>query len=337
MRPFLPLPALVLAAACAGLPAGPPPTIAGAAPPYGYAEAVRLSPAPPRVVEIVETPVPLPLPGQLKPLPELPAPPGRASPKPASPVKAITEGASAARVEPSADAYVNAVQVYPYTEGALYQLYASPGQVSDIALQPGEQLVSVSAGDTARWVVGDTLSGSGAGARVHVLVKPVAAGLSTNLMIATDRRTYHLELTSLEKSYMAALSWHYPADALASLAGANARALEREDAAAAQDVRLEDLNFDYHIEGDRPDWRPVRVFDDGRQVFIQMPAGLAATDAPPLFVLGAGGGAELVNYRVRAGYYIVDHLFTAAELRLGQRPQTVVRIRRGKAPARSSR
>jgi type IV secretion system protein TrbG len=65
-------------------------------------------------------------------------------------------------VEPSSDGFVNAVQVYPYTEGALYQLYASPGQVSDIALQPGERLVSVSAGDTVRWVVGDTLSGSGA-------------------------------------------------------------------------------------------------------------------------------------------------------------------------------
>ena len=56
---------------------------------------------------------------------------------------------------------MNAIQVYPYTEGALYRLYASPGQVSDIALQPGEELVSVSAGDTVRWVVGDTVSGSG--------------------------------------------------------------------------------------------------------------------------------------------------------------------------------
>jgi P-type conjugative transfer protein TrbG len=70
--------------------------------------------------------------------------------------------------------------------------------VSDIALQPGETLVSVSAGDTVRWVVGDTSSGSGDDTRTHILVKPVASGLTTNLMIATDRRTYHLELTSLE-------------------------------------------------------------------------------------------------------------------------------------------
>jgi type IV secretion system protein VirB9 len=49
---------------------------------------------------------------------------------------------------------------------------------------------------------------------------------------------------------------------------------------------------------------------------------------PPLFVLGTDGDAELVNYRVRGNYYVVDRLFRAAELRLGERNQTVVRISR---------
>ena len=83
-------------------------------------------------------------------------------------------------------------------------------------LQPGEELVSVSAGDTVRWVVGDTISGSGDTARAHVLVKPISAGIRTNLMIATDRRTYHLELESTDGGYMAALSWRYPAVACQS-------------------------------------------------------------------------------------------------------------------------
>ena len=93
-------------------------------------------------------------------------------------------------------------------------------------------------------------------------------------------------------------------------------------------VALDRLDFDYLIDGDRPDWRPVRVFDDGRQVYIQMPANIATTDMPPLFVLGEDGDAELVNYRVRGNYYIVDRLFRAAELRLGEKNQTVVRIAR---------
>jgi len=294
-------------------------------------EAERLEPAPPPAAEIIETLVPLPLPGQLKPAPE-DAPRAPAG----TPAQAVSTGTKAARVEPSLDGYVNAVQVYPYTEGALYQLYASPGQVSDIALEAGEELVSVSAGDTVRWVVGDTRSGSGTGERAHVLVKPIAAGLATNLMIATNRRTYHLELTSLEKSYMAALSWRYPADALAGLKAQKARAAEADAVTVSAGIDPLALDFGYRIEGDRPDWRPLRAFDDGSKVFIQMPAGLEASEAPPLFIRGEAGRTELVNYRVHAGYYIVDRLFTIAELRLGERPQTVVRIVRVKDRSRRS-
>lgn len=275
-----------------------------------------------RPVEIVETAIPLPLPGQMKPVT------ANAEPPDASPEEAIREGREHALIEPSIDGYVNAIQVYPYTEGALYRLYASPNQVSDIALQPGEDLVSVSAGDTVRWVVGDTVSGAGAMARAHVLVKPISAGIRTNLMIATDRRTYHLELEAVTGGYMAALSWRYPADELIGLTVRNERAVAQEAGVIERGLTLEGLHFDYRLSGDAPDWKPVRVFDDGRQVFIQMPETVAASDLPPLFVLGEDGDAELVNYRVRGKYYVVDRLFRAAELRLGEKHQTVVRITR---------
>ncbi|MEO0975644.1 MAG: P-type conjugative transfer protein TrbG [Pseudomonadota bacterium] len=284
-----------------------------------------------RPVEIVETAVALPLPGQMMPV-------GEAGERrriirtsvtaETDPAATIAQGRQSALIEPSVDGYVNAIQVYPYTEGALYRLYASPGQVSDIALQPGEELVSVSAGDTVRWVVGDTISGAGATSRAHVLVKPISAGIRTNLMIATNRRTYHLELESVEGGYMAALSWRYPADELAGLTARNDRAMAREAGSIERGLTLEGLNFDYRMSGDNPAWKPVRVFDDGRQVFIQMPEDIATTDMPPLFVLGEDGDAELVNYRVRGNYYVVDRLFRAAELRLGERNQTVVRIAR---------
>jgi type IV secretion system protein VirB9 len=50
------------------------------------------------------------------------------------------------------------------------------------------------------------------------------------------------------------------------------------------------------------------------------------TEAPPLFVLGKNGDAQLVNYRVKGDWYIVDRLFSKAELRLGQAPQMVIAI-----------
>jgi type IV secretion system protein VirB9 len=239
----------------------------------------------------------------------------------APPIARVETANRAAVQEPNGDSYVSALQIYPWAEGALYRLYTAPEQVSDIALQPGETLVSVAAGDTARWVIGDTTSGTGTARRTHILVKPSAAGLKTNLVIATDRRVYHVQLASNGGSAMAGISWAYPEDPLLALRGSTSA-----DATIAAGVTVEALNFNYRIEGDRPPWRPLRAFDDGRQVFIELPPTLGEGEAPPLFVTGQGGRAELVNYRVRGRYYVVDRLFAAAELRLGERRQQVVRI-----------
>jgi type IV secretion system protein VirB9 len=272
-------------------------------------------------VRIVEVPKPLPLPGQLKAVPGKKPPAEKLPPK-----EAVAKANNAARIEPTRAGYVNAIQVYPWTEGALYRLYASPEKVSTIALQPGEELIDVSTGDTVRWVIGDTLSGQGATRRVHILVKPTLPDLQTNLVILTDRRAYHVELVSTAETYMASMSWIYPTDGLVALRKQNARAIENEQRVADRGVRLDKLNFRYRIEGDDPPWRPLRAFDDGRKVYIQMPSGLPQGEAPPLFVAGADGRPNLVNYRVRGTYYIVDRMFAAAELRLGERPQQVVRI-----------
>ena len=245
----------------------------------------------------------------------------------AAPLARVEVANCAAVHEPEADTYVGAVQVYPWSEGALYRLYTAPEQVSDIALQPGETLVSVAAGDTVRWVIGDTSSGSGAARRTHVLVKPSASGLRTNLVIATDRRVYHIELESSARAAMAAISWTYPEDALLALRRPTA------EEPVAPGLAVDALNFDYRIEGDNPPWRPLRAFDDGRQVFIEFPPDLPQGEAPPLFVRGEKGGAELVNYRLRGRYYVVDRLFSAAELRLGAKRQQVVRIIRQGRPS----
>jgi type IV secretion system protein TrbG len=224
--------------------------------------------------------------------------------------------------EPSRAGYQNAIQVYPYAEGSLYRLYAAPERVTDIALQPGETITSVAAGDTTRWTVGDTTSGSGDARRVHILVKPFSAGLSTNLIITTDRRVYHLQLESTSRAAMAALSWTYAEDPLVAL-----RRVEGAMPVAAG-LAVERLSFGYRISGDDPPWRPLRAFDDGRQTFIEFPVSVAVGEAPPLFVIGADGEAALVNYRMSGRYYVVDRLFDAAELRLGGRRQQVVRITR---------
>lgn len=232
-----------------------------------------------------------------------------------------------ATMEPATGGYLDAQQVYPFSDGAIYRVLTAPGQVTDIALQPGEKLGAVAAGDTVRWVIGDTASGSGDTKRTHVLVKPFAAGLATNVIITTDRRTYHLALTSTPHTAMSALSWIYPQDQLIAYRAAADQAEAARPVASG--LSIEQLHFDYVISGDQPAWRPLRAFDDGRQTFIEFPASLAVGEAPPLFLVDAKGTASLVNYRVQGRYYVVDRIFDAAELRLGLKHQQIVRITRG--------
>lgn len=296
-----------------------PPTISYDTP----AQKATLTPDPPGPVQIVEVPKPLPLPGQLKFVPK-----GKSNTREAAnPQSRVAAANAAARMQPTRAGYINAVQVFPFSEGALYQVYATPGEITDIALEPGEQFVGsgpVAAGDTVRWVIGNTESGTGPTKRIHILLKPTQPNVATNLVINTDRHTYHIELRSVEKTYMASVSWVYAEDQLIALRAQNAAA--EATAPVVSGVDIASLNFRYKLEGDNPAWKPLRAFDDGRQVFIEFPSGIAQGEMPPLWVVGPDGGGQLVNYRVRGNYMIVDRLFGAAELKLGADPQQLVRI-----------
>lgn len=290
-----------------------------------YVPAARVEEPPP--APVVSVPYPLPLPGQLKPLP----PAGRSTPakRARTPQQVITRAQAEAVQGPTTEGYVNSIQVYAYVPEALYQVYAAPERVTDLMLQPGEKLVAKAAGDTVRWLVGETSSGSGAEQQVHVLMKPTQPGLQTNLILTTDRRTYHLECYSEPQTYMAAVSWQYPQDDLARLTQAQAAKQAQEAQVIAPAVDATALHFHYRLESrDPPRWMPLRVFDDGAKTYIQFPQALTTSEAPALFIQSREGTTQLVNYRVKGTWYIVDRLFDQAELRVGEKEPSVVRIRR---------
>lgn len=279
------------------------------------------------------------------PLPAVPAPVTEQPPRPLhtppawtvahggtvanTPSGRVENANAAARVEPRREGYYNAIQIYPWSEGALYQVYAAPGQITNIALEPGESLTGagpIAAGDTARWIIGDTESGSGLSRRVHILVKPTRPDITTNLVITTDRRIYMLELRAEAKPYMPAVAWAYPA--LPASQRGTVPATPIIPAAAARHYR-------YGLTGDTPPWRPVAVYDDGRRVYVEFPRGIAQGEMPPIFVLGTDGEPQLVNSRIYQNILIVDRIFGAAELRLGsgQQQQTVRIVRTDGKPA----
>lgn len=315
------LPLILLALAGCATQGKPPPTISLDEP---VAVAAQPLPEPPKPVEVVEVPKPLPLPEQMKALPN--ESDAKLAPEPVDEKLRVSRANAEARIAPTREGYVNAIQVWPYADGALYQVYTSPGRVTVIALQQGEELVTVSAGDTVRWIVGDTASGTGATLRVNILVKPTRVGLKTNLVVTTNRRTYLLELSSTPQAWMASVSWDYPKDRMLALQKQAQQA--QAGAPVETGMTLEQIRFRYTVSGDNPPWKPLRAFDDGERVFIQFPGGIAQGELPPLFVIGARGDGQLVNYRFRSPYYVVDRLFGAAELRLGGDKAQVVRIER---------
>lgn len=317
MKTFVSLLTVLALAGCATH-GSPPPVIALDEPPVA-AETVPV--APPAPVNVVTIPEPLPLPGQLKAIEDR-----SIKPEPASPATRIAQANREARMAPTRDGFINAIQVWPYSDGALYQVYASPGRVTLILLQPGERLIDMSAGDTVRWIVGDSMSGSGQSARANLQIKPVRPGLKTNLVVTTDRRIYLLELTSTESAWMASVSWDYPQDRLDALKAQDEAS--RLTTPMAAGLSVDQLRFRYEVTGDAPSWRPLRAFDDGQKVYIQFPAGIAQGDLPPLFLVGPDGDLQLVNHRYQAPYYVVDRLFGAVELRLGGDRAQAVRVSR---------
>jgi len=221
---------------------------------------------------------------------------------------------------------------FPYGE---YQptLICAPLRACDVELESGETISNVALGDTVRWLTAPAQAGD----TQHVIIKPTEAGLTTNLIVTTDRRAYHLTLISRKNDYMPRVGFYYPRELVQQWNdAAHKRELKRQlsDESTVADmpaVTPEQLRFDYRIKADRDTLQPVRVFDDGLRVYIQMPEDIRSGEAPALVALDGDDNSVLVNYRVKNRYYIVDRLFDRAALLVGTgRDQRKVVIERVK-------
>ena len=231
-----------------------------------------------------------------------------------------------------ASSFVGAAAIHPYIEGAVYKVHTAPGALTTIALEPGELIQELAAGDTSRWFIQEANSGTGTAARPLLFIKPLQPKLTNNLTIATSRRVYHLDLESHAKGqYQTEITWRYanatPAAGLTSPRQNHVAAAEGS-LVGQTNVTVGDLDFGYRIDsrsGFNPDWMPLRAFHDGVKTYIEFPANV--TTRPPLFVI-KGKESEIVNYRLQGSRYVVDRVLDVAELRLGDDDQTVVRVTR---------
>ncbi len=213
--------------------------------------------------------------------------------------------------------------LYPYNQEPEPIVDCAPLRTTDIQLQPGETITDVALGDTERWMATPAASGDPRNAVPHLAVKPQIPGIETNLTIYTTKHIYHVLLRSHGRA-MQEVEFYYPDELSMAMKDADAAAANAKQETVAPPVDSNDIvkvaavdpaqiNFAYTVAGANVPWKPVRAFDDGSHVYVQMPAGMKSSEAPALLI-NASRGTQMVNYRVKGNYYVVDRLFSDAIL-----------------------
>ncbi|HWG35192.1 MAG TPA: TrbG/VirB9 family P-type conjugative transfer protein [Gemmatimonadaceae bacterium] len=190
-----------------------------------------------------------------------------------------------------------------------------------IELQPGEIVLSRIAGDLERWEIAPAPSGPD-GRTTLVVVKPKDCDLTTNLVLATDRRIYDLSLdsppcrnaqgrstTNPQDPYARHVRFYYPDETIAQWAKPAPPRIESD---------FTQLNFGYDVRREKQfPWQPAQVFDDGAHVYIKLPDAAKHAEAPVLFTVANDGSRTLLNYSVVGDTYVTDRLFDRGVLVAG--------------------
>jgi type IV secretion system protein VirB9 len=252
------------------------------------------------------------------------------------------------------DRSLEAMQAQPGPDGAVVFTYGQsmPSivgailKVTDIKLQEGEALVAPPFCGDDRWHVEPTPAADAEGTPLiqHIILKPTESGLKTSLVLVTNRRSYHLQLVSTDKDYMAYVAFSYP-DAPKAAArvetsqgpetpspeqaprvqvamqgptrAKNRTARKSAGKAAVFLDKAEAKDHDFRIQGSAP-FRPTQVYTDGKKTYIELPENLQ--EAPVLFrlkkggFLGLGHQMQVVNHRVHGHWVVADAVLDKAVL-----------------------
>jgi P-type conjugative transfer protein TrbG len=238
-------------------------------------------------------------------------------------------------------------------------LRCAPLRVCTAELQAGERVIDHVIGDPERWVVDFA---AGPDSTPLVVAKPAAlpdaCDMTTNLVVTTSRRIYHLTLdsapcpgkatTNPALPYTREIKFYYPDDALV-------RHHESVDSRPGMDVPLSgaavggggvgmeleglaELHFNYRLVSDRRfPWLPKVVFDDGRQTCVRLPAEAYHSDLAVLYELSPSGEYELVQYVVRDGCILTDRVMQRMVLLIPSGDGEPLRLLIVRRPSREER
>lgn len=212
---------------------------------------------------------------------------------------------------------------YDYYANSLYCINVKVGHVTDIILHEGENFIGAIGGDTTQWMIDKGKVGN----TTHIYLKPLTNNARTDIVINTDRRSYHFVVTSADY-YNPIVRFNFPEEAAAKrkaeIQKRNKPTKEEQEFMNIftenknGEVVLKDMNYKYETKANNKKLAkeicPKKIFDDGVRTFILMPKN--RYDLPVLYNVDDMDDEKLtlVNYRIKGKYYIADRVFNHARL-----------------------
>lgn len=219
--------------------------------------------------------------------------------------------------------------VFSYDANNTYTVLARPGAITDIQLSSDESLVALAVGDTIQWIVADSDG--------HVFIKPTRNDLFTSATLVTSKRTYQLTLKSgsEDAKWYQRVTWNYPEISMLKRVESQKRQelqaaeqKKREEIVLSQGISIDNLNFNYRIEGEAP-FKPVQVFDDGKFTYFRIDQ--KAQELPAMFAVSDDGEGELANYVIKGDYLMLQRLSHSVILKLGKQEVKITRLDKGRS------
>jgi len=206
------------------------------------------------------------------------------------------------------------VREIEYRPGQVVQLTGYVGYHIHLELEPDETFVALGAGDSAALDV--------AAEGPHILLKPKAAQVATNLTLVSSRRVYHFEYRTYEAqpsraTALFALRFRYPVPRPEGSPVATPPPFSSGPPSAPPPVAVaravRPVNAEYWYCG-TPTLQPTAASDDGVQTRLTFSA---RGEWPAIFVRNEDGSESLVNFHAEGTTAVVHRVARRFVLRRG--------------------
>ncbi|MES1971179.1 MAG: TrbG/VirB9 family P-type conjugative transfer protein [Pseudomonadota bacterium] len=216
----------------------------------------------------------------------------------------LLPAAATAQLRPTPGPGDPRIQSVAYDTNQVVQLQVATGFQLTVEFAPDERIENVAIGDSGAWQVTPNKRGD------HLFIKAVQQGVTTNLTVVTDARSYSFELLPLygplpDMAYT--VRFTYPAPAVATVADAPAAAAPGR----------------YKLSGSRA-IRPTEIDDDGLKTYIVWPP---EKPLPAVFAIDEKGHEMLVDGAMRDGQYVIDSVKPKLLFRLDREVASAVRVK----------